>query len=330
MHNPTPIVAVHGNSFHADDVLAAAVLMALHPGATLTRTRDMKLIAAADFAVDVGGEWDPARGRFDHHQKGFAEQRPSGVVYASSGLVWLTHGLDLIRMRLPGVDEQIALRVRDAIDEELVQHLDMADTGALNAAPGYFGISAMVSAFNTSRSEESAAVRNAGAGAATPAIAALELEQFKTVMGFMGLFIDRLIVRFSDKFTSESLVRQGELLADGQILVLRESGLSWSSVVCGEMPDVLFVVYPETPGGQHQVRVAPIEPQSFVARRDLPAAWAGLRNQDLAAVTGVKDAVFCHNNLFIAGAGSMDGAIRLAQGAVDYWSQREQQPAHVA
>ncbi|QRF61827.1 MYG1 family protein [Variovorax paradoxus] len=309
MTNPSPTVAVHGNSFHADDVFAAAVLMALHPGATLIRTRDMKRIAAADFAIDVGGEWDPARGRFDHHQKGFAEHRPSGVVYASSGLVWLAHGLDLIRQRLPGIDEQIALRVRDAIDDELVQHLDMADTGALNAAPGYFGISAMVSAFNTSRSEE-------GAAGAPPAIAALELAQFKTVMGFMGLFIDRLMVRFSDKFAGESLVRQGELLADGKILVLKTSGLSWSGVVCAEMPDVLFVVYPETPGGQHQVRVAPIEPQSFVARRDLPSAWAGLRNQDLAAVTGVDDAVFCHNNLFIAGAGSLAGAIGLAQAAV--------------
>ena len=322
MNNPSPTVAAHGNSFHADDVFAAAVLMALHPGATLIRTRDMKLIAAADFAVDVGGEWDPARGRFDHHQKGFAEQRSSGVVYASSGLVWLTHGLDLIRMRLPSLDEQIALRVRHAIDEELVQHLDMADTGALNAAPGYFGVSAMVSAFNTSRSEEGAAVRNAGVGPASSVIAALELEQFKTVMGFMGLFIDRLIVRYSDKFAGESLVRQGELLADGKILLLRDSGLSWSSVVCAEMPDVLFVVYPETPGGQYQVRVAPIEPQSFVARCDLPAAWAGLRNQDLAAMTGVEDAVFCHNNLFIAGAGSMAGAISLARAAVTYWGQK--------
>jgi uncharacterized UPF0160 family protein len=45
----------------------------------------------------------------------------------------------------------------------------------------------------------------------------------------------------------------------------------------------------------------------------LPKAWAGLRNQELAAVTGVQDSVFCHSNLFIGGARSMEGALRLAE-----------------
>ena len=62
-------IATHNGSFHADDVFGVAVLMLLHPGAELVRTRDEQVVAAADFAVDVGGEWDPARGRFDHHQR---------------------------------------------------------------------------------------------------------------------------------------------------------------------------------------------------------------------------------------------------------------------
>ncbi|MFP5392056.1 MAG: MYG1 family protein [Gammaproteobacteria bacterium] len=45
------------------------------------------LIAAADFAVDVGRRPGPATGRFHHHQKGFDCARPSGVVSASAGLV---------------------------------------------------------------------------------------------------------------------------------------------------------------------------------------------------------------------------------------------------
>jgi uncharacterized UPF0160 family protein len=50
-----------------------------------------------------------------------------------------------------------------------------------------------------------------------------------------------------------------------------------------------------------------------VARKDLPLAWAGLRGVDLAAVCGVADAVFCHNGRFIAGAGSLEGALRMAE-----------------
>ena len=56
MNIPTTI-ATHNGSFHADDVFGVAVLRLLHPGATLLRTRDAALIAAADYAVDVGGEW---------------------------------------------------------------------------------------------------------------------------------------------------------------------------------------------------------------------------------------------------------------------------------
>ena len=95
MNTPTTI-ATHNGSFHADDVFGVAVLRLLYPGATLLRTRDAALFAGADFAVDVGGEGDAARGRFDHHQRGFEGARASGVVYASAGLVWAAHGPALV------------------------------------------------------------------------------------------------------------------------------------------------------------------------------------------------------------------------------------------
>jgi uncharacterized UPF0160 family protein len=38
-----------------------------------------------------------------------------------------------------------------------------------------------------------------------------------------------------------------------------------------------------------------------------------LRGAELAAVCGVQDAVFCHNGRFIAGAGSLQGALRMAE-----------------
>ena len=78
------VIATHNGSFHADDVFGVAVLLLLHPGAELVRTRDAELSAKADFAVAVGGEWDAGRGRFDHHQRGFRGARESGVVYASA------------------------------------------------------------------------------------------------------------------------------------------------------------------------------------------------------------------------------------------------------
>jgi uncharacterized UPF0160 family protein len=73
---PTTI-ATHSGSFHADDVFGVGILMGVFPSHTLVRTRKQELIDAADFAVDVGGSWDAAKGRFDHHQRGFDGARPA-------------------------------------------------------------------------------------------------------------------------------------------------------------------------------------------------------------------------------------------------------------
>jgi uncharacterized UPF0160 family protein len=100
--------------------------------------------------------------------------------------------------------------------------------------------------------------------------------------------------------------------------------MPWTRLVVEEMPEVLFVIYPDSDGKQYQLKTVPVEPDSFVSRMDLPKSWAGLRDHDLAAVSGVEDSVFCHTNLFIGGARSLDGAIRMAALALE--SQKTANP----
>lgn len=309
-------IATHNGAHHADDVFGVAVLRMLNPNAEVIRTRDASLVEECDFAVDVGGEWDPARGRFDHHQKGFAGKRDNGVTYASAGLVWAAHGKDLVAKLAPQLSADDVARVWQCIDDELVQHLDMADTGTAQGAPGYFGLSALLSAFNTTRSEEAAIRENADYPNQTGLhfhVANMKGHMFTRAMDFVELLLQRLVAQVTDELASAALVRGAETRANGRILVLAESGLSWSKVVCHEMPDVLFVVYPDSSDQQYQVRTVPVEPESFTARKDLPADWAGLRHSALAEVCGVSDAVFCHNGRFIGGAASLEGAVRMAE-----------------
>ncbi|MBJ7444410.1 MAG: MYG1 family protein [Sphingobium sp.] len=54
--------------------------MGVFPSHRLLRTRKQELIDTADFVVDVGGVWDAAKGRFDHHQRGFDGARPASEV----------------------------------------------------------------------------------------------------------------------------------------------------------------------------------------------------------------------------------------------------------
>ncbi len=64
------IIATHNGKFHADEVFAISLLRRLErfAEAEIIRTRDTELLKTADVVVDVGGQYDPATDRYDHHQ----------------------------------------------------------------------------------------------------------------------------------------------------------------------------------------------------------------------------------------------------------------------
>lgn len=51
-----------------------------------------------DVLIDVGGEYDPATCRYDHHQRGFEEVFGHGFVtkLSSAGLVYKHYGLEIV------------------------------------------------------------------------------------------------------------------------------------------------------------------------------------------------------------------------------------------
>jgi uncharacterized UPF0160 family protein len=308
------LIVTHGGKFHADDAWAVAVLLLLYPEAELVRTRDPAIIARADVAIDVGGEWHPAAGRFDHHQKGFDGARVSGVPYASAGLVWREYGarcVALLAERHAGhrLAEEAAQQMAYAIDADVVQYLDLSDVGAARNAPGSYGLSAIVSGFNPNWLDE----QRLGYGAAAEAY---RDEQFRRALALLtDLMVNAVKYRVGALLAVEQ-VRQAEVLEGGRVLYLKNGALPWTAIVRKEMPKVLFVVSYNLGEQRHMIHTVPLSAESFDARADLPAAWAGLRDADLAAVTGVPDAGFCHNGRFIAAAKSFDGILEMARQAL--------------
>ncbi len=318
MNERSVTIVTHNGTFHADDVFGVGVLMGVFPHHALLRTRQLVVIDKADFAVDVGGEWVPDRGRFDHHQRGFDGARPAetvhgleqpGVGYASAGLVWSVHGAAYARALAQSrgwvLDDAAISSIVRSIDHSLVQYLDMVDTGQGEVAPGIFGLSSLISQLNTNWLEEQ--------GLGVQAKAQLQDARFIEAVGIIRKFLDQAIIKKIGQILAMDTVRQSPRLLNGRVLHLREGGMPWTRVVIDEMPDVRLVIYPDSDGGQFQLKTVPVEVGSFDSRMDLPSAWAGLRDAELAAVTGVADSVFCHLNLFIAGARSFEGAVSLAE-----------------
>ncbi|MEN3277757.1 MAG: hypothetical protein V7631_3547 [Massilia sp.] len=308
------VVATHSGKFHADDAWAVAVLNILYPGCEIVRTRDPATIETADFAVDVGGIWDPASGRFDHHQKGFDGARQTGVPYASAGLVWREYGARCVAALAREhtgheLNEETAQQLAYAIDADIVQYLDLSDVGAAKNAPGGYGLSAVVSGFNPNWLDE----ERMGHGEPTEAY---RLLQFRNAMALLtDIMINAVKYRVGAMLALEQ-VRGAEVLEDGRVLFLKNAALPWSAVVRKEMPKILFVISHSLGEQRYLIHTVPVSTETFEARADLPAPWAGLRDADLAAVTGVPDATFCHNGRFIAAAKSYEGIREMARQAL--------------
>lgn len=313
------LIVTHSGKFHADDAWAVAALKIVFPQAQVERTRDAARVEAADFAVDVGGIWDAAAGRFDHHQKGFAGARPTGVPYASAGLVWKEYGARCVAaLALAHTGHRLAdaraVEMAHAIDADIVQYLDLSDVGAAKNAPGGYGLSAVVSGFNPNWLDE----RRLGYGDAAEAHS---LGQFSRAMELLtDVMINAVRYRVGALLSVEQ-VRQGEVLEEGRVLFLRNGALPWTQVVRKEMPKVLFVISHSVAEQRYMIHTVSVSPDSFAARADLPESWAGLRDAQLAAVTGVHDAGFCHNGRFIASAKSYEGIRTMASLALQALAQ---------
>ncbi|POI24435.1 hypothetical protein CIB84_011814, partial [Bambusicola thoracicus] len=109
---PAPRIGTHDGTFHCDEALACYLLRLLpryrpHPipqqDAEVVRTRDPQRLAQCDVLVDVGGEYDPERHRYDHHQRSFAQSmqslqpsKPWTTKLSSAGLVYCHFGSEIL------------------------------------------------------------------------------------------------------------------------------------------------------------------------------------------------------------------------------------------
>lgn len=290
----TPMTAVtHPGVFHADDVFSYAFLMEyVFPGygLELNRTRDPKVIEMADIAFDVGGVYDIAKKRFDHHQKGGAGARPSGIRYASFGLLWAAYAPDIF-------GEEIA----QEIDGILVEGIDALDNGqAMGPGQGFFLVSHAISALNPTWQQQSQDFDGV----------------FRRAVEVARLILRGVVDSAIAEFAAVEEVLEEIKVANGSPLVILDHFLPWKDTVENEpSATTKFVVFPAPSGDQWNAQCVPVKGDPFTPRHPFPASWAGLSGKTLAEATGVADAVFCHAGRFIAAAKSREGAVQLARQA---------------
>ncbi|APH57940.1 MYG1 protein [Granulibacter bethesdensis] len=307
----TPLLITHSGKFHCDEVFAYAVLrFALGLSRSgedhvLLRTRKPELIETGDIVFDVGLISDPSNNRFDHHQIG-APTREDGTPFSSAGLVWQMYGERAVASLLAPQDAAFAHAIATALDGKLVKRIDEIDNGVSASGPvvrNSLDLAALVGDFNPPWDSPDANGPTAGDDAFQHATA--------MVAGVLARQVD--IQR--SKLQAEALVLAAHAAADDKRLLVLETGMPWKNIVFSHDLPVLLAVSPAS-NGNWMVDTVPPEPGSFAQRLPLPESWAGLQGADLAAVSGVADAVFVHVRRFVGGAKTREGAIALAHKAL--------------
>lgn len=289
-------IVTHSSHFHPDDVCAVAVLHILLNGKyKLIRTRNMDIARKADFLLDYGGEHDPKRQRFDHHQQGGAGVRANGVPYASFGLVWKEYG-----ERLCG-----SKSVAERIDEKIVALADAMDNGIdlitpkiEDVRPYYFAD--FLFSWNPTWNEDES----------------LRTKNFKKAVGYAVVMLSREIERGKSSEEGRLFAEKDYENATDKRVIELSGNYPWTEILVSHS-EPLFVIKPTPEDNTWGVKCVPVEKNSFVNRKQLPIAWAGKTGAELAKVTGVSDAVFCHNGRFLVVAKSREGAIELAKKAIE-------------
>ncbi len=287
----------HDGAFHADDIFATAALsMMLEKENTafeIIRSRDPKVIKTGDYVYDVGGIYDESKNLFDHHQIGGAGKSLRNIEYSSLGLVWKKFG------------EKIAgsKRAAEIIEKRLCAPIDAADNGfdltenKYDVAPYY--IQNIFFSMMPTWKEDSTKLD----------------EVFLECVQMAKIILTREIVQARDMLEAEEDVISSYNSSGDKRIVVLDKNYPFEYIV-SNFPEPLFVVYPRKTGGWG-VKAIRADIKTFKNRKNLPKLWAGLSDEEFVNVSGVGDALFCHRALFLAGAKSKEGAVKLAQIAVE-------------
>ncbi|XP_034389796.1 UPF0160 protein MYG1, mitochondrial [Cyclopterus lumpus] len=316
-------IGTHNGTFHCDEVLACFFLQQLpeYKDAKIIRTRDPTKLAECDILVDVGGEFDPKRHRYDHHQRTFAEtfhslcpEKPWVTKLSSAGLVYLHFGRQLLVQltQLKEGDRQLE-GLFDKLYENFVEEVDAVDNGISQCdGEARYSVSTTLSTrvghLNPRWNSKSQDTE----------------EGFRKAMKIVGEeFLDRLEYYQSAWLPARAVVEEAvkgrhQVDPSGELVLFSQGGCPWKEHLFSlekelkvESP-IKFVLYPDQ-NGQWRVQCVPAGLNTFQNRLSLLEEWRGVRDEALSELSGIKGCIFVHAGGFIGGNKNQEGALEMAR-----------------
>lgn len=124
-------IGTHSGTFHCDEVTGCMLLQNYtneFKDCEITRSRDKAVQNTLDIVIDVGGEFDHEKKRYDHHQAGFNEvySKDTNIKLSASGLVYKHYGKEITENALNSLFDTGVVKdtsLKEFINKESVEKL---------------------------------------------------------------------------------------------------------------------------------------------------------------------------------------------------------------
>lgn len=288
-------IVVHDGNFHPDDVFSVALLSILLDGKIeVIRTRDEREINKADYVVDVGHIYNPAKNRFDHHQEGGAGFRANKISYSAFGLLWKEYGERVCSSK----------KVADILDKKLVEAIDADDDGLDVCKENIPGLNPLllvdvIYSMRPTWKEENLDINKI----------------FLNAVAFAKETLLRGIKITKDNVEAEGLVDEiYKNMEDKRLIIFDKAYLPINLLY--KYPEPLFVVYESRNKLIWRVTTVEKHERTYEPRKNFPEIWWGKKGEEFAKISGIEDSLFCRNKGIFVGVKSREGAIKLAKEAL--------------
>lgn len=259
----------HDGHFHADEITACSLLIVfelIHPD-QIIRTRNLEELSLCEFVCDVGGIYDPQAKRFDHHQPEYKGN------LSSAGMV-------LLYLK---EEEIITEEVYHYLNDTFVKGVDLHDNGLFSSEVGHLTFSGIIHSFN-------------------PVDQVSDMKPyFLQALTFTLDLIRRLLKKYDHIAACRSLILEG--MASQSKLLVYDQAMPWMDTFFhsgGELHPAEFLIMPSGANEWKLRGIPPNRDDLMAVRKKQPLAWAGKKNEELAALTGIQEALFCHKQRFIS------------------------------
>ena len=277
-------VVTHNGIFHADELLACALLCIAYgrDNVGIIRSRDSKVLEVATknkdtWTIDVGNSYDPEILNFDHHMRDFDVTNSFGNKLSSFGMV---------------VEELLRRSFFSEVRQQLLDFsnkVDLMDNGIEVAEDLLF-----LSVLNSYSDNEVINFYSA----------------LETAISYLRSLIN--------KWKEERIIN---LRLNDSLGNMTEDGIIYNTDYipvderANAIPEAKLVVYKNKAGTYNIQSVNVGETKDFSVRCPAPSKWLGLRDNELIRASGGLPLTFCHVGGFltVTSTDEIEEALRVAR-----------------